>query len=178
VFSEVRTTSVERTLGITGGNKFQHVVFVVIESGMALFAIQLVRFVVGLVPNQLLPTGNTVDIVIGINEMFNGIAPTLILLRVSLRLSFEGKESLREAVESLRFNNPPSDTNTLALQRGTLGSRSSMLSQERNEDSDIYLNNPSGDPNTLRQMGSSSSMPPQERNEDTLGVFKVENATT
>jgi hypothetical protein len=47
VFLEVKaaTTSVERTLGTTGGTKLGHVIFIIIESGMALFAIQLVRTV-------------------------------------------------------------------------------------------------------------------------------------
>ena len=30
-----------------------------------------------------------------------------------MRLSFEDEESLKEGVESLRFNNPPSDSNTV-----------------------------------------------------------------
>ena len=63
---KVKPTSVERTLGSTGGTKFRHIIFVIIESGMALFATQLVRVtLVGL------PT--TIDLVIGINQMFNVI---------------------------------------------------------------------------------------------------------
>ena len=39
-------TSVQRTLSSTGGNtKLQHIIFVIIESAMALFAIQLIRVV-------------------------------------------------------------------------------------------------------------------------------------
>jgi len=47
VFLEIKaaTTSVERTLGTTGGSKLQHVIFIIIESGMALLAVQLVRIV-------------------------------------------------------------------------------------------------------------------------------------
>ena len=41
----VRPTSVERTLGSTEGDKFRHIMFIIIESGMALFVIQLVRIV-------------------------------------------------------------------------------------------------------------------------------------
>jgi hypothetical protein len=37
--------TVERTLSSTRGNRFRHIMFVIIESGMALFAIQLVRVV-------------------------------------------------------------------------------------------------------------------------------------
>ena len=49
VFLEVKATSVEQTLGSlssTGGPKLRHIIFIIIESGMALFAIQLVRVVV------------------------------------------------------------------------------------------------------------------------------------
>ena len=43
------------------------------------------------------------------DNIYQGIAPTIILVRVSMRLSFDDKESFKEAVESLRLNNPPSD---------------------------------------------------------------------
>ena len=49
VFLEAKSISVERTLGSlssTGGPKLQHIIFIIIESGMALFAIQLVRVVI------------------------------------------------------------------------------------------------------------------------------------
>ena len=45
MFLEVKATSVERTLGSTGGTKLRHIIFVIIESGMALFVMQLVRLV-------------------------------------------------------------------------------------------------------------------------------------
>ena len=77
VAGAITSTSVERTLGSTGGNKFQHIMFMVIESAMALFAIQLVRVVLFLIltvpENQepLFIAGN--DIVIITNEMLNVI---------------------------------------------------------------------------------------------------------
>ena len=50
VFLGVKPTSVERTLGLSsspsGGPKLQHIIFIIIESGMALFAIQVVRVVI------------------------------------------------------------------------------------------------------------------------------------
>ena len=48
VFREVRsaTTLEDKSLGITHGNKLRSVTFIIIESGMALFAIQLARVVV------------------------------------------------------------------------------------------------------------------------------------
>ena len=57
VFMEVRSLSkatsesVEQTLGSlssTGGPKLQRIIFVIIESGMALFAIQLIRLVISI----------------------------------------------------------------------------------------------------------------------------------
>ena len=91
------------------------------------------------------------------------MTPTIIFVRVSMRLSFDDEESFKEAAGSLRFNNSSSDPNSLAHQR--VGSSSSTPPQERNED--ICLNNPQleSDSNTLRRLGVgiSSSTPPQER---------------
>jgi hypothetical protein len=70
VFLQVKstTTSVERTLGSTGGNKLRHIIFVIIESGMALFSIQLVRVVFSFLQTDW--AISAYDLVIGINEMF------------------------------------------------------------------------------------------------------------
>ena len=64
VFSELKattTTSVERTLGSTshGGTKSQHIVFIIIESGMMLLVVQLVRLVLEVIvaPNQFATPG-------------------------------------------------------------------------------------------------------------------------
>jgi hypothetical protein len=73
VFLEVKavTTSVERTLGTTGGTKLRHVIFIIIESGMALLAVQLARFVLY---NQSDESANNAYIIfIGISQMFNVI---------------------------------------------------------------------------------------------------------
>ena len=72
----VKPTSIERTLGSTEGNKFRHIMFIIIESGMALFAIQLVRIVLAfiLVPVEQLPFIEFAgDVVIAINQMLNVI---------------------------------------------------------------------------------------------------------
>jgi hypothetical protein len=73
VFLEVNATSssVERTLGTTGGTKLRHIIFVIIESGMALLAIQVIRVVIALLPVQ--PIYNTVDFIAVTNQMFNVI---------------------------------------------------------------------------------------------------------
>ena len=86
VFLEIKrlkleaTTSDERTMGSlpvisTGGTKFQHIIFIIIESGMALFVIQLIRVVFSSVPIAV-PTNSftiTWDMVVGIHEMLNVI---------------------------------------------------------------------------------------------------------
>ena len=72
----VKPTSIERTLGSTEGNKFRHIMFIIIESGMALFAIQLVRIVLSFipVPVEQYPFFQAAgDIVIVINQMLNVI---------------------------------------------------------------------------------------------------------
>ena len=131
VFLEVKAamTSVERTLGSTGGTKLRHIVFVIIESGMTLFAIQLIRILFAVLPAEAVPDFS--DYLIVLQQMFNvitikicsifyfcftdniyqGITPTIILVRVSMRLSFDDEESFKEAAGSLRFHNPPSDPN-------------------------------------------------------------------
>jgi hypothetical protein len=76
VFLEIKaaTTSIERTLGTTGGTKLRNVIFIIIESGMTLLAVQLVRFVLSTLPSQLLASTNVAyELSIGINEMFNVI---------------------------------------------------------------------------------------------------------
>jgi hypothetical protein len=81
VFLGVRPTSVEQSLGrSTEDTKLQHVIFVIIESGIALFTIQLLRVVFTSMLDELpaqAPAVNTaasaLDFVIGIHEMFNVI---------------------------------------------------------------------------------------------------------
>ena len=73
------STSVERTLGSTGGNKFRHIMFIIIESGMALFAIQLVRVVLAVISvpvEQEFLFFAAEDIVVVINQMLNVISLT------------------------------------------------------------------------------------------------------
>ena len=48
VFREVNSILDERPLGITGGSTLRSIIFVLIESGMILFFIQLVRLVLGI----------------------------------------------------------------------------------------------------------------------------------
>ena len=80
VFLEVKaaSTSVERSLGSAGGSKIRHIIFVIIESGMTLLVIQLVRMVLEVIvpsPSQSAP-GPVLfayQYVLLIGEMFNVI---------------------------------------------------------------------------------------------------------
>jgi hypothetical protein len=71
------STSVERTLGSTGRTKLRHLIFIIIESGMALFAIQLVRVVqvikVPAAQVRLFAHVGGEDIVVVVNQMLNVI---------------------------------------------------------------------------------------------------------
>jgi hypothetical protein len=77
VFLGVKVTSIERQLGSNaGGTKLRHIIFVIIESGMALFAIQLVRVVLTGLVAQTPTSGATeigLDLVIDMHEMLNVI---------------------------------------------------------------------------------------------------------
>ena len=96
---------------------------------MALFAFQLIRLVF-----FLLEDSDYTDFAIVIDQMLNviiksvhfcffcftdniyqGIVPTIILVLVSMKLSFDDTESFKEAAGSLHLNNPPSDPNTSSI---------------------------------------------------------------
>ena len=74
-----------------------------------------------------------------------------------MRLSFEDEESFKEAVESLRFNNPPSDPNA----HQQIGSGSSLSIQEtrRNGDVQVSFNNPPSDPECTGAVTLANGMP-------------------
>ena len=82
VFREVKgvATSEDKSLGITHGNKLRSVIFIIIESGMALFAIQLARVVVS---SQLTSPVDAkfyaFQFIIAIHEMVNVIISSLIV---------------------------------------------------------------------------------------------------
>ena len=73
-FLEYKPPAVEQTLGSLSSvedTKLQHVIFVIIESGMALFAIQLLRFVLFEQPEDSESATIAYILIIGINQMFN-----------------------------------------------------------------------------------------------------------
>jgi len=105
VFQEVKTacTVDGQILGVTGGGTLRRVIFVLIESGMALFSIQLVRLVVTIVITE--PANHAGYLISSTHKMIIGITPTIILVRVSMGLSFHDESSLVEAsIGSLCFS--------------------------------------------------------------------------
>ena len=72
----ITSTLVGRTLGSPGGTIFRHIMFIIIESGMALFAIQLIRVVLEFIPVKQENFNvyiSVEDIVISTNQMLNVI---------------------------------------------------------------------------------------------------------
>ncbi|KAF8817008.1 hypothetical protein BYT27DRAFT_7205510 [Phlegmacium glaucopus] len=114
VYHEIKSTSDDQSLGATAGSKIRAVIFIIIESGMILFSIQLARLLCSIFIET--DAGDRIlQIIISIHQMLNGITPTIILVRVSMGLSFHDKESMIEStIESLRFadNNPNSISET------------------------------------------------------------------
>ena len=75
-------TSDEKSLGVTGGGKLRSVIFIIIESGMALFAIQLGRLVISAIVMQ----SNTEDaaynafqLIASMHEMLNVVISSVIV---------------------------------------------------------------------------------------------------
>ena len=71
VFQQVSLTSDEQTLGSIGGRKLYSIMSVIIESGMILFSIQLVRFVTLIVDTA--DAAYAYEIIVPIHEIFNVI---------------------------------------------------------------------------------------------------------
>jgi len=113
VFRKVKTTADDRILGITSGSALRRALFTIIESGMALFAIQLIRLVITILVDVNASSYDSYGLIASscIHEMLNGITPTVILVRASMGSSFQHENSMLEAAESLRFNvNPDWET--------------------------------------------------------------------
>ena len=74
------TTSDGKHLAPTGGTNLRSIIFVMIESGMALFAIQLGRLVVTATQRSTAAEVDISDIIVGIHEMLNVVISSVILL--------------------------------------------------------------------------------------------------
>ena len=72
MFREVKNATADsQNLGVTGGSTLRRIIFIIIESGMALFSIQLTRIVVS---NMTTDAANDAYYLIGgIHEMLNVI---------------------------------------------------------------------------------------------------------
>ena len=81
------STSAEKSLGVIGGRKYRSVIFVIIESGIPLFAIQLLRIILqALHISDLLSlvfTYNSInvalDYIVAIHQMLNVIITLVII---------------------------------------------------------------------------------------------------
>ena len=73
VFKFLMHVKADRTALCSETTKLRSIIFVTIESSIALFAIQLVRIVLYNLPVQSVPSINGVNLVIAINQMFNVI---------------------------------------------------------------------------------------------------------
>jgi len=105
VFRKVRSVATleDKSFSIRDGNKLRSVTFVIIESGMTLFILQLARVAITATKLSTEADYDAFELIVAIHEILNGIAPTIIFVRVSLGLSFHNEESLVEAVGSLHF---------------------------------------------------------------------------
>jgi hypothetical protein len=65
------TTSAEKSLGVTGGGKLRSIIFVIIESGMTLFTIQLARLAISMRADDA--AINALVLIANIHGMFNVI---------------------------------------------------------------------------------------------------------
>ena len=64
VFLEVSPILAELTLDSTGGSKLRHIIFVIIESGMMLFAIQVIRLEFWILPMEwTIAAGDYIDVI-------------------------------------------------------------------------------------------------------------------
>ena len=83
VFRQVRnnTTAEEKSLGMTGGGTLRSIIFVIIESGMTLFAIQLARLIMTVVTMEPSTQAGTdvYKIIVVIHEMLNVIHQPFLL---------------------------------------------------------------------------------------------------
>ena len=79
VFNQVKdnTTSEEKSIDTSGGSKYRSIVFVMIESGMVLFAVQLARLVFSVLETSTNPEIAN-NFVISIQGMLNVIMSSII----------------------------------------------------------------------------------------------------
>ena len=83
MFRQVKSISDERILGAAGGSTLRSLIFVLIESGMVLFSIQLFRLVIASIlvwTDVAFKLNNVYPFIIGIHQMLNVIIRSDIFL--------------------------------------------------------------------------------------------------
>ena len=104
LFKIVKVSLAAKAFTTSGGTKLQHVIFVIIESGMALLAIQLVRITLYFLQTHYNSesTINAYIIMIGINEMFIDMyVSTSYVLRNEVRCDIIQMEQYRKKVNDV-----------------------------------------------------------------------------
>ena len=71
VFHEVNTATADDQVSVTGGTTFQRAIFIIIESAMVLFSVQLTRLVAAIVTTDA--TNDVYYLISGIHQMLNVI---------------------------------------------------------------------------------------------------------
>ena len=86
VLQKVHSTSTEKSLGVNGGRNYRSLIFVIIESGFALFAIQLVRIILYflLIYWNATPISDALNFIIVIHQIFNVIIILVIFIFILL----------------------------------------------------------------------------------------------
>jgi hypothetical protein len=101
------TTSDEQAMSTTAGTKLRHVVFIIIESGMALLAVQVARVTLYILPVPLeSAAGFAYIIFIGINQMCNVIIRSVhsIVLLITFTTTWLGHRTNNNFVACLNEN--------------------------------------------------------------------------
>ena len=85
VFREVKivTPSNEKSSGVTGGSKLRSIIFIIIESGLVLFAIQLARLVISanvIQSNTEDAAYGALQLIASIHEMLNVVISSAIVI--------------------------------------------------------------------------------------------------
>jgi len=102
VFRQVKTGTVDdQILGVTGGNTLRPIIFILIESGMALLSIQLARLVVSVVATD--SAYNSRTLIITIHEILNVIISYVILLITWVWLGYYTYNHLGAGVNRIVF---------------------------------------------------------------------------
>ena len=81
VFREVKnvTASNEQSLGITGEEKLRSIIFIIIESGVALFAVQLVQLAIRATWEKTHAENDAYSLITSIYEMLNVVISSFIV---------------------------------------------------------------------------------------------------